>query len=208
MNYIVFVYSPVFLASKHFNKVEEGPKLLVQEIQAVRINCTSEEAEIVNPCIQQNGFYGHHENVLLSLLSSDNPDDRKYSVNLIKNIRGKMTDKVKKTKRKVRSFKVPELNFQATSLYNLTVTPLKDASTEPPVTIGMSQEQLDDLVLNPLHLDLPCSTVAVERAVKITTAASKVSSDPVLQDGYSFMARAAVEKNSISTRNTKKFVIK
>ena len=208
VNFIVFVYAPVFLASKHFNKVEEGPKLLVKEIQAVRIHCTPEEANIVNPCIQQNGFYGHPENVLLSLLSSENPDDRKYAVSLIKTIRGNMRDKAKKSKRKVRSFRVPELNFEATSLYNLVVTPLEDASTEPPVTIGMSEEQLDDFQLRPLNLNLPCSTVAVERAVKTTTAASKVSSDPVLQDGYSFMAKSAIERNSISTRNTKKFVSK
>ena len=69
----------------------------------------------------------------------------------------------------------------------------------------MSLEKLDDLVLNPLHLELPCSTVAIERAVKTTIAASKVSSDPVLKDGYSFMAKDAVEKNSISIRNTMKF---
>ena len=44
VNYILFVYASVFLASKHFNKVEEGLMFLVQEIQAVKINCTSEEA--------------------------------------------------------------------------------------------------------------------------------------------------------------------
>ena len=71
------------------------------------------------------------------------PDDRKFVVSLIKDIRGKMRNQAQKSKVKVRSFRVQELYIEATSHYNLAVTPLEDASIEPPITIGMSKKQLN-----------------------------------------------------------------
>ena len=124
VSFIVYIYAPVFLAVKHFNRAEEAPKLLVPEIMAVQLHCTQEETEIVNSCIQTNGFFAHHENVLFAFLSSEDSDDRKFAVNLIKNLRMN-PKKNNKSKKQVRSFKVPKLNFNATSVYNLTHDPLE-----------------------------------------------------------------------------------
>ena len=203
VSFIIFVYAPVFLAAKHFNRAEEGPKLLLSEIRAVRIHCTEEEAEVLQASVQQNGFYAHHENVLLTLLSSDEVNDRQFAVNTIKTIRSKLSKKRGKGKKSIRVFKVPKINFNATSLYDLTEDPLSSATTEPPVTIDMSDTELESLVKSPLDLGLPLSTVAVERAVKTTTSASRVTSNSNLQDGFSMMGMTAVEKNPISLRNKK-----
>ena len=205
VHFIVFVYAPVFLAAKHFNKAEEGPKLLLQEINAVKLHCTEEEADVAKSSIQQNGFYAHHENILFTLLSSEASSDREYAVNVIEEIRSKKAKKNNQKKKKVRTFKVPEINFNATSLYDLTTSSLSSAESEPPVTLKMTDKELKEIIEKPLCLNLPCSTVAVERGVKITSAATKVSSNPVLQDGYSFMTKSAINKNNIAQRNTKKF---
>ena len=103
---------------------------------------------------------------------------------------------------KVRTFKVPEnINFKAESLLELTNLSL--LKTEPPLTIQMTDDQLNDILIHPLKLGLPSSTVAVERGVKMTTEAAKHTSDPLLQDGLSFQKMSARTKNSLSNRNKK-----
>ena len=103
--FIVNVYAPLFLKAKHFNRAEEGPKLLVEELQAVKLHCPPAEQSVVQTCIQRNGSYGHPENVLYALLSSQLPDDRLYAVEQIKRIRN-LTVKKRSTKKKIRAFKV------------------------------------------------------------------------------------------------------
>ena len=63
--------------------------------------------------------------------------------------------------------------------------------TEPPLTRGLSDEELDKIISTPWAVELPLSTTAVERAVKQVTAAASKSSDTFEQDGASFMAERA-----------------
>ena len=77
--------------------------------------------------------------------------------------------------RKVRTFRVPKLNFDAKNYVNLI--DWKECS-EPPALSLISDEELERLVLtNPEELKellrIPCHTQAVERNVKIVTKASK-----------------------------------
>ena len=91
------------------------------------------------------------------------------------------------------------MNFECKSVLDLT--DLTKAQTEPPVTIGMSNDELDKALETPLNLQLPVSSMAVERGVKIVTRAANVTADPVEQDGFSFQTIAAVKKNSVKNRN-------
>ena len=196
-SFVVFVYSPVFLSAKHFQGAEEGPKILVQELKAVRLFCLEEEQQVVQPVIRTNGFYGHGENVLVSLLCSSDREDRQFSIQRIKEIRELEKKKnIPRGRKKIRQFKVPEdFNFNAETVYDLT--DLTKLTTEPPITKSLSEIELENFVLNPLKLGLPSSTVAVERGVKLTTEAAKVTSDPVLQDGVSFQKIAARQKSNL-----------
>ena len=112
-----------------------------------------------------------------------------------------------KGKSNIRIFKVLEINLHANSLYDLTTQSLETANSEPPVTLDMSDIELTAIVEPPLDLSLPCTTVAVERGVKTTTAASKVFADPIKQDGFSVMANSAISKNNIADRNRKSFIV-
>jgi len=92
VNFITKVYVPTLMSAKRLNKVKDGPALLLQEIQAVRQHCTIKERDVLEASIQGNGFFAHHEAVLVSLLSSDTAGDREYAVNLIRNIRNTPSD--------------------------------------------------------------------------------------------------------------------
>ena len=96
---------------------------------------------------------------------------------------------------------MPQLNFDAKTVYDLT--DLTKNTLEPPVTVGMSNTQLEEILTHPLDLNLPISTMAVERGVKTVTKASTVTADPVLQDGYFFQVMAAQKKNSLKCRDKK-----
>ena len=96
---------------------------------------------------------------------------------------------------------MPQLNFDAKTVYDLT--DLAKNTLEPPVTVGMNNTQLEQILTHPLDLNLPISTMAVERGVKTVTKASTVTADPVLQDGYSFQVMAAQKKNSLKSRDKK-----
>ena len=115
VHFIINVYAPIFLKAKHFNKAEEGPHLLVQEMQAVKLHCPPAELSVVQICIQRNGFYGHPENVLFALLSSQLPEDRLYAVQQIKRIRN-LPVKKRRTKKKIRAFKV-NINYSKFYFY-------------------------------------------------------------------------------------------
>ena len=93
------------------------------------------------------------------------------------------------------------LYFDAESIYDLT--DLSKSDLEPPVTIKMDNTELEQLLTSPLDLNLPISTMAVERGVKTVTRASVVTADPVLQDGFSFQVMAAQKKNSLKSRDKK-----
>ena len=87
VRYITKVYTPTLIAAKRQNKVKDGPPMLLLEIQSVRQHCTKKERTVLEPAIQRNGFFAHHEAVLVSLLSSDTPEDRQYAVRVIRDIR-------------------------------------------------------------------------------------------------------------------------
>ena len=61
----------------------------------------------------EGAWLNHSENLLLSLLGSEDIEDRKFAVEKIKEIRGDYGDK------SVRDFHVPQLIFEADSKYNL-----------------------------------------------------------------------------------------
>ena len=86
-NFTVNVYCPLFLAAKQRWKSEDAPKILLEEMKSARIHCTPEELAIVQAVMKQIGFYGHGENILYSLLSSNDKEDRKFAIDTIKNIR-------------------------------------------------------------------------------------------------------------------------
>lgn len=97
---------------------------------------------------------------------------------------------------------VPKINFEATSLYELADLGLAD--TEPPLTQSLTDDDITGLLEEPLSIELPLSTVAVERAVKDITAAARVCTDPAEQDGVTMQAIAARARHPYSDRDRRR----
>ena len=117
--------------------------------------------------ININGQMGHGENILLCLLSSSNEEERELAVGKIREIRAKDLDIGELRQFHPRDY---TLNLSAATLLDL---PEEGFKTEPPVTIGLTDNQLELILTQPLNVLLPLTTVAVERAVAETTKASR-----------------------------------
>ena len=94
--------------------------------------------------------------------------------------------------RKVRN---PKLNLEATKLEDLV--DLNQASSSPPLLFNLTDDQLDLLKDEPLSVDLPCSTTAVERGVKENTAVATMVSGAWQQDMVSWNRVSARERNPL-----------
>ena len=149
-----------------------------------------------------NGQYSHPENVLVGMMASVNVEDRKKAIGTVFQVRER-GPQLWSTPSGQRPFKPDhyKVNPGATSLLNLNMIPLEQCATEPPVTLSFTAKELMDIESVPLKLDLQLGSVAVERAVKLTTAASKVCADPVEQDGLSLQAVSARKRNPLKFMN-------
>ena len=122
------------------------------------------------------------ENLLLSMLGSEDQDERKYAVEKIKEIRG--YDDYGDCS--VRSFHVPKLNFKAVSLSSLIDMSDKEVPIlEPVLFCKVATGELDQYIANPFPIpDAHCHTQACERAVKETTIAAGNVFGVDKRDGY------------------------
>ena len=63
--------------------------------------------------------------------------------------------------------------------------------TEPPLTIGLSDEDLNSFILTPLNTPYPCHTQPVERFVKLTSKSTGKITGRIRQIGEAICTRAA-----------------
>ena len=127
--------------------------------------------ELLRPHIQFNGYFGQHEVVLASVLGSSNKEDRKEGLGIIIKLRKKEKRIKWKTVRKVR---IPQLNLLATKLTEMV--DLEKAVSCPPTLFEYSNMELEQFLEKPCTEELPCTTTAMERGVKLTTEAATMVS--------------------------------
>ena len=190
--FIVLVYVPTLLEIVQRNLVLEGPRHLLSLVQRVKLYCTEEEVKLLTPHLNFNGYFGQHEVVLASLLGSRDREERLEALEIVKRLRKKEKRSKRKTVRKVKN---QELNLEATKLSELV--DLSKAASSPPLLFKMTDEELDQLKDEPLVVDLPCSTTAVERAVKEGTAVATMVSGTWEQDMVSWNRISARERNAL-----------
>ncbi len=179
--YIVRVYAPAWFVIKMTNKFICGPDVYFDIIQAVKkveeISQTfftpRDEGELtlkerVFKVLGRNAFCCLPENFLASLLYSHKQSHRQIAVDKIMEIRAG-------PKLKLVTVKVPPLNFEASewgSLVDLSTMPCH----EPPCVTHLSNEELEAMrTVRGLPPDFPLHSQSVERAVKLTSEASKRS---------------------------------
>ena len=157
-----------------------------------------ETKAIVAPVIQRNAYFAHVENILLCMLQDERNHIRELAWRKIKKSRTNFKDKT------IRTYIIPELNFEANDYINL-INWQKSVVTEPPLTKMFSNDQIDDFIKEQHILEIPkfpCHTQAVERCIKLVTDASLAVCGEHKRDGY---IRSIIEsRKEIPLFNTKK----
>ena len=185
VHFLVYVWGHIYLVSKPLqdNKRFSGPQLLLKETCLARKFLSPDEFQVLMVSLNRNGEFAHPENILLGLLCSESLDERQLGVDLILKIRNKPRGRGRKAwPRKFRRSDW-EINPDCSSLSDLCRKPIHDVCTEPPYTMSLSDQELESILLEPLVVDLPLTTVSVERAIKEVTRASKAASNSLERDG-------------------------
>ena len=130
----------------------------------------------------RGAYHAHSENLLLSMLGSENLAERKYAVDKIKEIRGWQ----EYGDCSVRDFHVPKLNFKANCMSSLIDMSGKEGQVlEPVLTCKVATWELDQYITSPFPKpDVDCHTQSCERAVKETTIAAGKVYGFAKRDGY------------------------
>ena len=130
------------------------------------------ERKVVDKSIQQNGYCGHPENVILNMMI----DNRAH----IRELAARKTKLARETagssgQIEMRKFSVPKLNFEAKDYYEL-VDWLNVPRLEPPIACKLDDNDIDKVIKTasmPCFEKYPCHTQAVQRHVKMVTDAAK-----------------------------------
>lgn len=168
--FIVKVYAYCRFSIKKNNQIKDGSVNLFKMIQSASY-LDDEWKQTVYKCIQDNGYFSHHENILIAMLFDERKHVRELAVRRIMKARGN-------TQTGVRRFEVPNINFECSNYIDMIKWQFLEV-TEPPLTKHVAVEDLSKQVDDINHLretvlhNLPTNTQAVERCVKEVTCASK-----------------------------------
>ena len=171
VSFVIFAYVPTFLEIRQKNQLLDGPRHFLAMIYRIQNFCTQEEIELLKPVIQFNGYFAQHEVVLASMMGSQDQEERQTASDIISSLRKKEKRSKRKTVRKVKNSQV---NLQASKLSEMV--DVKKATSSPPLFFKYSDEELRQFLQEPYSVNLPCTTTAVERGVKMTTEAATVVS--------------------------------
>lgn len=178
--YIMRVYSPVWFSIKMHPSCKDSAKHLFRAIQLSRY-LSKELRDVIDPVLQRNGYFGHPENLLLTMIA----DERQY----IRELGLRRILKARAEKQTVlREFVVPKLNLDANEYFEL-INWQDTKITEPPLTADVPEADIRSFVKSGGQSTIeferfPCHTQAVERCVKIVTEASLAVCGEVSRDGF------------------------
>lgn len=186
-SYIVEIYAPTWFQIKSNELAVNGPENLFFLIKKSKLIKDQVAKKIVQDRIRRNAFFAHSENVLLAQLASDKKRIRTDAVKKILHIRQGFHDG------KVRTFKVPDINFDAKSYTDIGIL-AENNMFEPPLTMNMTENELLALKEKPLIVPkFKCHTQMVERAVKEVT---RVSEKIIDNDKRNSMVKATLISRS------------
>lgn len=183
---IMKVYVPMWFRIKKDWQCTEGARHVFESIQRAK-EVPKAYRDVMHKYIQNNAYFAHPENVLLSMVTDERPQVRRLGIERI--IKARQVDQGQGAG-SIRPFQIPKLNFKAkeyTELINwdtLVVTP-------PPVLSHISTAGLQEMVQDAAEgqppvidvLPFPCHTQSVERHIKIVTEAAQQTSSHEDREG-------------------------
>ena len=187
VSYIIFVWAPVYLKSKlSAGKQFMSPRLLLLEVQLSNRYLNNKELKALQVSLNTNGQMSHHEHTSLCMFHSDDEKERHLAVSTVLRIR-------RENKKTLRKFTPSEymVNLKATNLADLNQIPFKFATSEPPALRHLTDEEIIAFLDKPMQSNFPIETVAVERAVKDVSRASKMANNTKERNGVVFLTKKA-----------------
>lgn len=181
--FVLKVYAPIWFHIKIKPSCIYGAKHLHQTILLSRYLPNDLKA-IIDPVIQRNGFFGHHENILLAMLADNRKFIRELALRRI--LKGRQTQG---NSNQIRTFQLPIFNFDAEDYINLinwenvTEPPITKFLTDDTILQAIADQNIIDSTILPAIMHFPSHTQATERCVKIVTEASATVCGPVRRDG-------------------------
>ena len=177
--FVIRVYAPMRFCIKGHSSCDNGARHLFSTILKSRY-LPKNLLTVIDTIIQQNGYFGHSENLLLSMLMDVRPNIRELGLRQIIKAR-KLPS--------VRVFKVPSLNLSAKDHIELIDWHATGTINEPPLTFGISEEEMLQFIKQKETPSvtfpcLLCYTEAVERCVKMVTEASEAVCGANRRNGY------------------------
>lgn len=162
---------------KHF--IVDAPYHILTSLRILKTQ-PKKVRDSVSFYIRTGAWYAHSECVLLSLLASPVPADRKFAVNQILKVRGK--EEFGDTSVRVRI--TPKLNLSAISLVKLISWKTGEVD-EPVFTCSLSRAEIQGFLEKPYQVpEFSSHTQSTERCVKIVTEAAAVVCGEEARDGY------------------------
>ena len=193
--FVVCNYAPMWFEIKCRPRCTDGSNHLLKQIKAQRLLTPANRATTW-PVIQRNAYWAHQENLLLAMLADEDETNRKTAVDVIKEIRASPAS----SEPCIREFRPPQIEDSVETLRDL-LPPMDQCTFEPPLTKMLSDEELMNIVQQPLSVDIPCHSQGVERCVRMVTEASNAVYGMDSRDGY---IRAVVKsRNFMPSFDTK-----
>ena len=192
VTFIMLHYVPNWFDIKRNGSVTSGAQLLFKSIDRLK-KLPESVRKISEPVIQRNCYFGHHENILLSMIF-----DNKQAIRLLGWQRIKKARTSNSVRSSIRAFRLPEINFNAESYIDM-VKWQDIVYTEPPLTTVFSDHQINQFCSTAALPDdkwteVPCDTQAVERHIKLVSEASATVCGKERRDGFILSSLASREK--------------
>ena len=195
VTFIVSSYAPMWFDIKCEPLYKDGPKHVLSSIKRFKL-LPRHIKPFVEKRIRDNAYFAHSENLLMAMVADPDQSKRKKAVEIIEGIRGQdiFGDD------SPRSFKVPELNFEAEE-YDELIDWGGDVY-EPLITAEMGIFNIRKIIDERLFIGkFECHTQAVERTIKEVTKASKAVVGQRRRNG---MVKATIKSRKLHPRSETK----
>lgn len=167
--FIISVYYPCWFMAKVKHSWIEGPRHVLFQLECLKSQ-RKEVIDIVMPTVKRSAWYAHSENIIQTLLCSEEQKERIEGVNKILEIKGEEEPEEQQGDSSVRLRKTPNINFESSNLLDLIDWEVK---YEPPPTCQLTTSEVKKLIDFPMEVpDWPCHTQSIERVVKMVTESS------------------------------------
>lgn len=168
--FVMKVYVPMYFKVKYFNSVVYGSKLLGEFISSTQY-LPQNLREIINNVVQNNAYFAHPENVLLTMLFDETKEVRERALRKILYYREKIYDPTK-----LRAYKKPAINFSCTNYVDMIDLDDDSILSEPPFTASIPYDHLLEYIEfdDPPLTDpqIPMHIQGTERFVQLLTSIS------------------------------------